>query len=230
MATLPPALGTEAEPPRSHRQPRRRERVSAWLLGGGTDGNEQLTAMSGLLLIALLAVIGVTILRKSQLIWVHLFIGLLLIGPVALKMASTGYRFVRYYTHNAAYRLKGPPLLALRLIAPMVVLTTLVVFASGLVLLFNGPGDRGPWVSIHKVSFILWIGFTALHVLGHLAGTGISLRPARSERDQLDGLPRGQGGRWIALAGMLAAGLVLAILLIPQFTAWTAPGAFVHHH
>ena len=44
----------------------------------------------------LLAVIGVTIPELRQLISVHLFVGLLLLGPVALKMVSTGYRFVRY--------------------------------------------------------------------------------------------------------------------------------------
>src|ERR1700737_2831710 len=77
------------------------------LTAGGTDGNEQLTAATGVLLIALLAVLGVTIVLIGQLIAVHLFLGLLLIGPVLLKMASTGYRFVRYYTQNPPYREKG---------------------------------------------------------------------------------------------------------------------------
>ena len=70
------------------------------LFGGSTDGNEQLTAFTGAILIVLLAVLGVTILRIRQLISVHLFVGLLLLGPVALKLASTGYRFVRYYTRD----------------------------------------------------------------------------------------------------------------------------------
>lgn len=231
MATLPPAIARDADVPAVLGwPPRARRRVLAWLLGGGTSGNEQLTATTGLLLIVLLAIIGVTILRKSQLIWVHLFVGLLLIGPVVLKMASTGYRFARYYTRNSAYRLKGPPELALRVIAPGVVLTTVVVFASGFVLLFDGPAHRGPWVSIHKLSFILWAGFTGLHVLGHLPGLPASLRAARAEHEELDGLDRGAAGRWIAFAGVIAAGLVLAILLIPRFGAWTAPGAFLHHH
>ena len=39
----------------------------------------------------------------------HMFIGLVLIGPVALKLASTGYRFVRYYTGAPVYVAKGPP-------------------------------------------------------------------------------------------------------------------------
>lgn len=126
------------------------------LTGGGTGGNEQLTASTGVLLLVLLAVVGVTILRIGQLIWLHLFFGFLVMGPVGVKMASTGYRFVRYYTHESAYRKKGPPELILRLIAPIVVVSTVIVFASGIVLMFDGPHDRGPWLSIHKVSFIVW--------------------------------------------------------------------------
>ena len=80
---------------------RRRGRAAA-LTGGGTNGNEQLTAVTGVVLIVLLAVLGLTILRIHQLISVHLFVGLLLLGPVAVKMGSTGYRFLRYYTHDPA--------------------------------------------------------------------------------------------------------------------------------
>jgi hypothetical protein len=178
----------------------------------------------------LLAVIGVTILRKSQLISVHLFVGLLLIGPVMLKTASTGYRFARYYTGNPAYRREGPPLLALRAIAPVVVLSTAVVFASGIVLLFEGPAHRGSWAFIHKASFIVWLVFTGLHVLGHLPGMPASLRAASRERAGIDGLPPGSAGRWLSLVGVCVAGLVLAVLLIPQFSAWTAPAAFAHRH
>ena len=59
---------------------------------------------AGALLFVLLAVLGVTILRIGQLMWLHLFLGLLLIGPLALKLASTGYRFARYYTGQPSYR------------------------------------------------------------------------------------------------------------------------------
>ena len=206
---------------------RRRRSLALW--GGGTDGNEQLTAITGVVLILLLAVIGLTILRIQQLISIHLFVGLLLLGPVALKMASTGYRFARYYTRDPAYRRKGPPELVMRLIAPMVVVTTIAVFASGIVLLFLGPAHRGPWVSIHKVTFIVWIVFTGLHVLGHLPGLPAQLRIGRPKNPLAEVSPGG-AGRWIALAGALVGGVVLAIALIPHFGAWTAAGSFPHHH
>lgn len=186
----------------------------------GTVGNEQLTAIIGVLLIALLAVLGVTILRIGQLIWVHLFLGLVLIGPVLLKLASTGYRFARYYTGNPTYRRKGPPQPWMRLI-----LCTVVVFVSGVVLMYNGPSDRGTWLTIHKTGF--WLAFTAVHVLGHLPGLGGTLRDAGvGSRSGAAGAT----GRWIALASAVVGGLVLALQLVPQFAAWTAPGAMLHHH
>jgi hypothetical protein len=208
-----------------------RNPVRARLLGGGVDGNEWLTAAAGIVLLVLLAALGVTIVRIGQLTWLHLFLGLLLVGPVALKIATTGYRFVRYYTRSERYFERGPPLLALRAIAPAVVISTVVVFASGIVLLVIGPRDRGPWQSVHKVSFIVWIVFTALHVLGHLPRVGGLLGLwRRDSRDHALSGGEGAAGRWIALTGAIVAGAVLAIVLIPQFGWWTAPGALHHHH
>lgn len=221
--------------------PRERERLAArtsrprprWLTsltGGGTDGNEQLTTITGAILIVLLAVIGFTIPQLSQFISVHLFVGMLLFGPVILKMASTSYRFIRYYSGNVEYRRKGPPELILRLIGPIVVLSTVAVFATGVALLIVGPNDRNPWLLLHKVSFILWLAFMALHVLGHLPAVGRALGIGRSGQEQLAGAARGAAGRWIVIAGALVAGLVLALVLIPDYSAWTSHGVFVHHH
>ena len=116
----------------------------ARLTAGGTEGNERLTAATGVVLLVLLAALGVTILRIHPLLSEHMFLGVLLIGPVALKMGSTGYRFIRYYTAEPRYRRKGPPPLLLRLLAPLVVLSTVVVFASGVALLLIGPSSRQP--------------------------------------------------------------------------------------
>ena len=52
----------------------------------------------------------------------------------------------------------------------------------------------------------------------------------RQGREQLEGAAPGAAGRWIAIAGALVAGLVLAIVLIPDFAAWTAHGVIGHHH
>jgi hypothetical protein len=221
------------------------------LLAGGTEGNERLTTLTGLLLIVLLAALGITIVNIGGLLWLHLFLGLLLMGPVALKMASTGYRFMRYYTHNRRYRVKGPPPAALRMLAPLVVVLTMLVFVSGVVLLFIGPDSslRSEVLLVHKVSFFAWIAVTALHVLGHLPEIlrflripgeprmeMIALRRPRgpaapAEPSLSQGLPGGTG-RWLSIGTALVLGLVLAVVLIPQFGAWTGPAgaAVLHHH
>jgi hypothetical protein len=142
-----------------------------------TSGNERLTAATGAVLIVLLLVLGVTLLRLRSLLSVHLFVGLLLIPPVLLKMASTGYRFVRYYTHDPHYRLKGPPPALMRVLAPLLVISTVVVFASGVALLLIGPSSRDALLPIHKVSFIVWGVVFAVHVLGHLAELPRALEP-----------------------------------------------------
>jgi hypothetical protein len=194
--------------------------MAARLTGGGTAGNERLTAATGAVLLVLLALIGVTILRLRPLLSVHLFVGMLLIPPVLLKMSSTGYRFVRYYTSVAPYRAKGPPPGALRVIAPMVILSTVAVLASGVVLLFEGPSSRATLLPIHKIGFFVWLAFTGLHVLGHLPSLPTLLRADYTRSAALTSEVGGRSGRTLALAGALVAGVVLAIIVIPDFAAW----------
>jgi len=204
----------------------RTERVT----GGGTAGNERLTTAAGATLIVLLAAIGVTILRIHGLLSEHLFIGMLLVPPVLLKMSSTGYRFMRYYAADPRYRRKGPPELALRVIAPMVVLSTVVVFASGVALLFAGPSSRETLFPIHKDSFFVWVVFMALHVLGHLPALPAVLRADYGRSAELSSDVTGRAGRTLALGGALVAGVVLAILVIPQFGPWLHTAGIFHHH
>ncbi len=149
-----------------------------------------------------------------------MFLGILLIPPVALKMASTGYRFVSYYTANPRYRRKGPPPPALRLIAPIVVISTIVVFGSGVALLLLGPSSRGSLLLVHKASFIVWGVVTAIHVLAHLPDLPRALRTKRELAPDLGGYGSGRAGRTLSLAGALVVGLTLAVLYIPQFSPW----------
>ncbi len=203
------------------------------LTGGGPDGNEQLTALTGMTLIALLAVIGVTILRIRQLISVHLFVGLLLLGPIALKLGSTGYRFVRYYTRDPAYRRRGKPLLALRAIAPFLVVSTLAVFVTGVLLLLDGARSRGRFLELHKISFFVWLAFAGFHVLAHAPRLTSLLRAAQVRRHAPEPgathWTAGGLGRWLALGGVVAGGAVLAVVLIPDFASWTASNALRRH-
>src|SRR5437588_9987581 len=105
---------------------------------GGIEGNEILTSAAAVVLVVLLVAEGITIVHMRGLLSAHMFIGLVLIPPVMVKLGSTGYRMVSYYVGSRAYRVKGPPLLPLRLMAPLLVASTLAVLTSGVALLAAG--------------------------------------------------------------------------------------------
>jgi hypothetical protein len=200
------------------------------ITGGGATGNERLTSATGAVLLALLAALGVTIIQIGQLLWLHLFLGMLLIGPVTLKLASTGYRFVRYYTGSPTYRREGPPPALLRAMGPIVVISTVVVFASGVALLFVGPSSRDTLLPIHKLTFFVWLAFMALHVLVHLPKILPALRADYRRPPNLGVEVTGRSGRVLALAGAVTAGLVLTVLVLPEFGAWVNDSGLFHHH
>ena len=222
------ALTEPASPPRARiarRTPLQR------LFGGGTDGNEHLTAITAVVLLGLFALLGLTIMFIGQLLWLHLFLGVLLVGPVALKLASTGYRFARYYTANPPYVRKGPPNTVMRMLGPFVILTTLGVFFTGLLLLVDGPGAPTVLRELHKLTFIAWLGAVGVHVLGHLAELPRAVRLGASRIVGRNGAVRsrplpGNGGRALALVIAMAAGLVLALIFLPDIHTWTHGGLY----
>ncbi|MGE5135933.1 MAG: hypothetical protein ACM32E_23865 [Gemmatimonadota bacterium] len=188
---------------------------------GGADGNERLTALTGALLLGLLAAEGVTILAVHQLLTLHFFIGMLLVGPVLLKAGSTGYRFARYYAGAAGYRRKGPPAPLLRLLGPFVLGLSLAVIGTGIMLAVTGPSGQ-LWIFLHKASFVLWFGAMSIHVLAYiwrlprLVTGDLAVRAGARARDVLAGRP----ARWGLLAASILLGLVLALLTYHTAGAW----------
>jgi hypothetical protein len=172
--------------------------------------------MTGLVLLVLLAVEGVTILAIRPLLSVHVFVGLMLIPPVALKLAVTGYRFLRYYARAAEYVRRGAPLLLMRmLVAPGLIAATLVVFATGVALLVVGPGG-GIVLGLHKASFFVWLGAFGVHVLVY------ALRvPGLVAADWGRG-PRTSGAalRFGVIAFALLVGLTVALAALPAAGPW----------
>jgi hypothetical protein len=132
---------------------------------GGSAANEQLTAIIAAVLLPLLVAEGATLLNIRALLTVHAFIGMLLVPVVALKLASAGWRMVRYYTGSEEYVLRGPPHLAIRLVvAPVLVASTVLLFATGVALLAVDETE-GLLVGLHKASFVVWSGAVGVHFL-----------------------------------------------------------------
>jgi hypothetical protein len=169
-------------------------------------------------LLVLLAAEGVTIPFIGSLLGPHIFIGMLLIPPVALKLASTGYRFARYYTGSPPYVLKGPPHPALRLLAPGVVLTTVALFGTGIALLLAGPPSN-TLIFAHKASFIAWVVLMTIHVLAHLLELPALTLPDW-RRGSGEARLAGAGLRVMALGSTVVGGVVLAALTLSLTRAW----------
>jgi hypothetical protein len=184
---------------------------------GGIEGNEILTSATAVVLTLLLLAEGITIVDMGGLLSAHMFIGLVLIPPLLLKLGSTGYRFARYYAGTRTYREKGPPALPLRLMAPVLVVTTIGVFVTGVLLLIAGH-KSDQLVFIHKLFFFIWAALFAVHFLAYLPRVVRSLRDdwTASRREQTPGA----GLRGTLLAATAGGGAALAIALLPTVNAW----------
>jgi len=188
------------------------------ILRGGTAGNARLTALTGLVIFILLAAEGVTVPAVQSLIVPHAFIGFLLIPPIALKLASTGYRFASYYLGAAQYRTAGPPRPIPRLLAPFLVLSTVTLFGTGVLLIRGPPGHDSVWRCLHTISFCVSFGVMTARVLTYLwralSLAGAELHTPR--RRPVAGLLE----RDVLVVGSVLAGIVLALVFLPWDTTW----------
>ena len=192
---------------------------------GGEPGNARLTAWTGVLLLGLLLVEVGTLFDLDGLITWHVCVGVLLGPPVLLKIATTGWRMLRYYAGQPAYRRAGPPPPALRVLGPLLVLCTLLVLGTGAALVALGPqaaaaplltvgGTGVTALDLHKVAGVSFVPVIAVHVLARV-------RPAL--RRTGIGRPRvpGRAARAAVLPLALAAGIVAAVLVLPATGPWT---------
>lgn len=188
------------------------------------EANARLTGLTAAVLLVLLAIEGFSILRVGRHLSLHVFVGMMLVPVVVLKMASTGWRFVRYYRRDPAYRAKGPPPLLLRLLGPLVVLLTVAVLATGILLLLGPSSLRQSMSLLHRASFILWFAVMTVHVVGHIAETS-RLAPAdlyHRTRRQV----RGADTRLWVVAASLVVGAVLGWATLPTVGHWLVGGPF----
>ncbi len=107
----------------------------------------------------------------------------------------------------------------MRVMAPMLVVTTIAVLATGVLLLAAGHKD-GTLLEIHKVSFIVWLALFGVHLLAYLPrvvrSLGVDWGAARREA-----VP-GTGIRAMLVAASLGGGVALALSLLSSMNAWHA--------
>ncbi len=201
---------------------------------GGPAGNAALTAWTGLVLLVLSAAEVLTLVDVRGLISWHVAVGALLVPPALMKTATTGWRVLRYYLGHAPYVEAGPPPMVLRLLGPLVVVSTLGLLGSGILLVLLGQdtsqqnivtalGLGVSWVSVHQGFFAVWCVATGLHLLGRIVpALRISFGPERVTR-----LP----GTWVRAALVVACAVLavaLAVTLVHADGSWHGFGEFVH--
>ena len=181
---------------------------------GGSAGNSRLTALTAVVLLVLLAIEGATLLSLRAFLSWHIVIGMLLVPIVVLKLATVGYRFVRYYTNRKEYVEAGPPPMFLRLLGPIVILATVGLFATGVALAVLGPGVQFVLL-LHKASFVVWVAAMAIHVLAH-----VFKLPSLAAGDLRGDSVGGNRLRVGVLAGAIVVGAMLAIATVQLVSPW----------
>lgn len=191
-------------------------------------GNERLTAAVGLLVIVPVLVEIVSVLLGVHMFMsLHVFVGLALIPAVLLKLASTGWRFARYYTRNLAYVELGPPQLAMRLLAPLFVAATVALFGSGVAMgLLHGHALEVAR-RIHGPASVIWLLLLGLHVIVYLRR---ALRRTAEDAVPARRRPiRGATARAYAVAVAVIGGLVLGVATVPAQHRWVNIRHDRHH-
>jgi hypothetical protein len=184
----------------------------------GVEANARITAYAAVALLLPLLVVGLTGLIAPRLLHVHVLVGVLVLPPLLLKLGSTGYRFVRFYTNDPRYRAAGPPELGMRLLAPVLIFLTLVVFASGLELWLFGFRLGFAWLPIHHASGLAWLVVAVIHAGSYLRRT--SQLALEDWRDHLAGATTRRG----LAVGSLLLGAVIAVALLPYPSPFVVSG------
>ncbi len=131
----------------------------------------------------------------------------------------TALRFLRYYSGSPAFVRRGPPRLPLRMLAPLLLATTLVVIGSGIGLVVTGPAQAGPLLPMHNLSVLVWLSLIAIHVCAYLWRTpGLVADDWRKPSGR--SLQKARGLRLGVNLGALLAGAVAAVILFPSATPW----------
>jgi uncharacterized membrane protein YedE/YeeE len=193
------------------------------------DGNERLTASVGLVLIVLTVIeLATLLLGLQRFLSLHVFVGIVLLPPVALKLASTGWRFTRYYTRAAAYRAKGAPQLVMRLMAPLLVAATIVLFGSGVAMGFLHGHSLRLARQLHGPASVVWMLLVGVHVLVYVRRALVSTKEDVDPTSR--SAVRGASARNLILAAAVLTGLVVGLGTVTVQHRWLhLPPKYDHH-
>jgi len=177
----------------------------------GPRANQRLTALTGAVVLPLAALVLLTGLLFGDLWRAHYFVGYVLLPVALLKVGSTTYRMVRYYLRSGLYRQVRPPYPLARFTSPVLVVSVVVLFVSGIAMwLTHSQGD--PWGWIHTDAAIAFSGIVLLHLGLYLPE---ALRGAQDDIRPTPPTTSSQSRRRLAVVcAAVLAGLLLALATI----------------
>src|ERR1700756_4205176 len=122
------------------------------------DGNTKLTGISASFVLALMLLEVVTVmLGVTRVITLHIAAGLVLIGPMLVKLGSVTYRMASYYRGVSEYRRSGKPAAGLRLLGGSLAVLGRLLLGSGLVLVVGPSALHSTARSIHIATAYLTV-------------------------------------------------------------------------
>ena len=209
----------------------------------GVVGNTRFTSTLGVLLLALLVLqigsaVFFALLTYNVAFFngptydivrpVHFFVGFALMPLLGLKLASTGWRFGRYYLRSRYYKAAGPPSWTGRLIAPLLIVSGISLFASG-VEMWSFQNQLGwPWTAIHNVAAFTFVSVLVVHLILHAvqahrdAAADLAGKPAVSDSDDGAAVVEPFGGR-VTRRVLLGSAVVAGAALGAGASGWPSP-------
>ncbi len=178
----------------------------------------RLSALFGVVLLIIFVAEVMTVPFIAGAVGVHIVIGLVAVPLVLGKLAISTYRFTRFYVGDTDFVEAGPPWLPLRVIAPLLVATTVLVIGSGIELVVAGPSSFSDTFlgAAHTLLALIWFFLLALHALAYYLRSYHSVKKDfRSTLRRFQGSKKRDGAS--LRIGLLLATLVLGWLLALQF-------------
>ncbi len=194
-------------------------------------GVSRSAAIFGALLLLLILAELATIPLIAKTIGWHIAIGLVILPALLIKIGVNSYRAIAYYRQSPAFVEAGAPWLPLRLLSLPFIVTTLIVFGSGVEMTFGGPTSFSLTFldAAHILFSIIWLLLFGFHVVAY------ANRSFRSAGRDLAATPRRgvEPGRARLRTLVTLFAIVSGILLATQFqgpikrweVAFAAPAA-----
>jgi hypothetical protein len=176
-------------------------------------------AIGGVALLVLCTLEVLTALDLRVAIAWHILIGIVLIPLLVLKLALATWRFASFYRASSPAHVHSAPWLPLRILAPLLVVVTVLVVLSGVELTFAGPASFSDTflAPAHFLLAGIWLVLLFIHTLAY------AKRSVRSTRLDLGGavaLRRGPLLRTGVVVGAIVLGVAASTIALAKADAW----------